>query len=73
MIKAYLGEKADTAHALHLVNIFLESAAINVPLSICTAVGTIMAKPWGNIIVTPGLTGQVCVRYLRRPLPGKIY
>jgi hypothetical protein len=59
MIKVCLGAEADTAHHIHLVNIFLESAAINVPISICAAIGIAMGKLWGDIVSMPGLASQV--------------
>jgi hypothetical protein len=59
MSKICFGEKAHTAHHIHLVNIFLQSAAINVPMSICAAVGLSSEKTWGSIISVPAVASQV--------------
>jgi hypothetical protein len=59
MIKVCLGDKADTAHHIHLINIFMESAAINVPISICIGIGVAMEKLWGEILAVPGIASQV--------------
>jgi hypothetical protein len=59
MLKICLGKEADTSYHIHLVNIFLESAATNVPLTICAAVGLINQKSWGTIILIPAVPSQV--------------
>jgi hypothetical protein len=61
MIKVCLGDKADTTHHYihHLINIFMESAAINVPISICVGIGVAMETSWGDIVAIPGIASQV--------------
>ncbi|KAF5349662.1 hypothetical protein D9756_008964 [Leucocoprinus leucothites] len=57
-IMALTGRKADTSRYLHIINILLESAAINVPITIAAAVGIGFNKFFGTVIIPVAVVGQ---------------
>lgn len=62
MLKACFGEEMNTArYTVYLVNILLESAAVNVPIAIIVAIGYGLNKEFGPIITTPMIACQVCL------------
>lgn len=57
-VMTLLGGKADTSRYLHIVSILLESAAINVPITIAAAVGIGLNALFGVIIAPVAIVGQ---------------
>lgn len=58
VVKTLVGGKADTSRYLDIVNILLESAAINVPITIAAAVGIGLGELFGYIITPVAVVGQ---------------
>ncbi|KAF5349622.1 hypothetical protein D9756_008976 [Leucocoprinus leucothites] len=58
VVKTLIGGKADTSRYLDIVNILLESAAINVPITIAAAVGIGLGALFGVIITPVAIVGQ---------------
>lgn len=60
------GKKASTSHHLHLTSILLESAAINVPVVIASAIGMGLNQEFGTIIFIAVVPSQVCHSFLEK-------
>jgi len=52
MLNSYLGEHVVTTRHLHIVGILLESAAINIPVTIAGAIGIATSQIFGRIIIS---------------------
>ncbi|KAJ3570544.1 hypothetical protein NP233_g4329 [Leucocoprinus birnbaumii] len=61
-----LGSNVDTSRYLDIINILLESAAINVPLTIAAAVGIGLNAFFGAIIAPVAVVGQVTTSFLEQ-------
>ncbi len=60
VMRAYQGEGALTNQHLHIVTILLESAVINIPITIATAVGLRSDQAFSYVVGSVVPSSQVC-------------
>lgn len=63
MVISRLGPGAPIARYLHVVNILLQSAVLNVPFMIIGSIGLGRRLNWGNAVTSLGIIIQVCKRW----------